>query len=258
MYKGHPTTSCYSKVSLSSPWLWPFKCSLLLPLKQLMTWLLFRVPLHWIAAPMSSLAVEVTNTCASLLTAIQHSGAVLGSSPRSLCLSQGGNQCCVSWSGDIGSITESDLFNAAEVMFNTCIGDNISGWANDVSINRQCLSQCLSNRPNGCWVQSNRIYNKMVQQLSVWKIWSQSIEFTRFLFEVVWCVTSFIFVLLSCLCSFAHDFRECLGSPPPHAELGRVVDDCLCLPFQTISLAGFMQGDTQSIASSLNGINSNF
>ena len=90
------------------------------------------------------------NTCASLLTGIQNSGAVLGSSPRSLCLSQGGNQCCVSWSANIGSVAESDLFNAGEAVFNTCIGDNISGRASDVSINGQCLSQCLSNRPNGC------------------------------------------------------------------------------------------------------------
>ena len=90
------------------------------------------------------------NTCMSLLTGIQDSGAVLGSSPRSLCVIQDGNQCCVSWSANIGSVAESDLFNAGEAVLNTCFGEYISGRASDVSINGQCLSQCLSNRPDGC------------------------------------------------------------------------------------------------------------
>ena len=90
------------------------------------------------------------NTCASLISGIQDSSALLASSPRALCLTQGGDQCCVSWSTDIGSVNESDLFSAAEAVFNECINDNLSGLARDVSINGQCLTECVSNRATGC------------------------------------------------------------------------------------------------------------
>jgi len=88
--------------------------------------------------------------CTDLINQVRGSSRLLSSSPRSLCLSRSGKQCCISWSKDIGSVRESDLQNAANAVKNRCLADGLSGLARDVSINKQCLTQCLSNRPNGC------------------------------------------------------------------------------------------------------------
>ncbi|KAJ7102402.1 hypothetical protein B0H15DRAFT_329458 [Mycena belliarum] len=79
-----------------------------------------------------------------------NSGVVIGDSPRSICLGQSGNQCCVSWSAAVGSMPQGDLFNAAKKIFSTCFGDNISGLARNVNLNGGCVTECLSNRATGC------------------------------------------------------------------------------------------------------------
>ncbi len=90
------------------------------------------------------------NTCRDLVNNVRGSSQVLSNSPRSICLTRSGQQCCISWSKDIGRVRESDLHSAASKTMNQCIPEGLSGKATDVNINNQCLTQCLSNRPNGC------------------------------------------------------------------------------------------------------------
>jgi hypothetical protein len=53
-------------------------------------------------------------------------------------------------STDIGSVRESDLYNPTRESLVRCVAEANSGRAVDVAMNGHCLSQGLSNRPNGC------------------------------------------------------------------------------------------------------------
>ncbi|KAJ6604176.1 hypothetical protein DFH09DRAFT_1018105 [Mycena vulgaris] len=89
--------------------------------------------------------------CNQLVNTLNNnSGTVIGNSPRSICLGQGNNQCCVSWSSPVGSMPQGDLYNAARKVFTTCYGSTISGLARNVNLNGGCVTECLSNRPTGC------------------------------------------------------------------------------------------------------------
>ncbi|KAJ7102395.1 hypothetical protein B0H15DRAFT_329278 [Mycena belliarum] len=89
--------------------------------------------------------------CNQLVNSLHsNSGTVIGDSPRSICLGQGGNQCCVSWSAAVGSLPQGDLFDAAKKIFSSCFGATISGLARNVNLNGGCVTECLSNRPTGC------------------------------------------------------------------------------------------------------------
>ncbi|KAJ7456519.1 hypothetical protein FB451DRAFT_607293 [Mycena latifolia] len=89
--------------------------------------------------------------CNQLVNSLNsNSGTVIGDSPRSICLGQSGNQCCVSWSAAVGSMPQGDLFSAAKKVFSTCFGSTISGLARNVNLNGGCVTECLSNRPTGC------------------------------------------------------------------------------------------------------------
>ncbi|KAK0723594.1 hypothetical protein B0T26DRAFT_622866, partial [Lasiosphaeria miniovina] len=90
------------------------------------------------------------NTCTELVNRVRTSTLTLNSSPRSVCLSRSGKNCCISWSKDIGSVREADLFNAGKNVLDRCVGENNSGLARDVSINGNCLTECLSDRATGC------------------------------------------------------------------------------------------------------------
>ncbi|KAJ7302167.1 hypothetical protein DFH08DRAFT_93687 [Mycena albidolilacea] len=81
-----------------------------------------------------------------------NSGEVtLADSPRAVCPGQGGNQCYVSWNTAVGSMPEAFLFNAANKIFGTCFSPTFgSGFARNVVLNGGCVTECLSNRPNGC------------------------------------------------------------------------------------------------------------
>ncbi|KAJ7153882.1 hypothetical protein C8R43DRAFT_1186704 [Mycena crocata] len=92
----------------------------------------------------SQLCSQLVNTLSS------NSGHVVGNSPRAICLGQGGNQCCVSWSAAVGNMPQGDLFNAANKVFHNCFGSSISGLARNVALNGGCVTECLSNRPDGC------------------------------------------------------------------------------------------------------------
>ncbi|KAJ7065702.1 hypothetical protein C8F01DRAFT_1351704 [Mycena amicta] len=94
--------------------------------------------------------VASSNICSQLVSGLDTSVAI-GNSPRSICLGQSNNQCCVSWSQAVGTMPESDLFNAARDTFNQCWNTAFgSGLARNVLLNGFCVTQCLSNRPNGC------------------------------------------------------------------------------------------------------------
>ncbi|KAK3380761.1 hypothetical protein B0T24DRAFT_571717 [Lasiosphaeria ovina] len=94
--------------------------------------------------------VPALNTCTELVNRIRTSTLTLNGSPRSVCLSRSGKNCCISWSKDIGSVREADLFNAGKNVLDRCVGENNSGLARDVSINGNCLTECLSDRATGC------------------------------------------------------------------------------------------------------------
>lgn len=91
-----------------------------------------------------------TNICSQLVNSL-NTGISIGNSPRSICLGQSNNQCCVSWSGAVGTMPESNLVNAANKIFATCWSPtNGSGLARNVILNNICVTECLSNRPDGC------------------------------------------------------------------------------------------------------------
>jgi hypothetical protein len=64
---------------------------------------------------------------------------------------QNNNRCCIAWSQRVGGIRSHYLFNAASTMLNRCTrNDLISAWATDVDLAGYCMTQCTSNRPDGC------------------------------------------------------------------------------------------------------------
>lgn len=95
--------------------------------------------------------VPVAASCAALISSLRSNGpTVLGISPRSLCLSVSGNQCCVSWANAVNGLQESDLVSAAQSIYTSCIPKANSGLARDVNLHGVCTTQCLSDRPDGC------------------------------------------------------------------------------------------------------------
>ncbi|KAJ6496321.1 hypothetical protein C8R45DRAFT_1094565 [Mycena sanguinolenta] len=92
-----------------------------------------------------------SSICNQLITHINANGGTpIADSPRAVCLGQSGNQCCVSWSAAVGTMPQSDLYNAANKIYHNCFGGSISGLARNVNLNGGCVTECLSNRPNGC------------------------------------------------------------------------------------------------------------
>ncbi|KAJ7693545.1 hypothetical protein B0H17DRAFT_932886 [Mycena rosella] len=88
--------------------------------------------------------------CTQLVNSL-NTGTIIGDSPRSICLGQNGNQCCVSWSAAVGSMPQSDLFSAANKILPACVsGSSVSGLARNVNLNGGCVTECLSNRATGC------------------------------------------------------------------------------------------------------------
>jgi hypothetical protein len=94
--------------------------------------------------------VPALNTCSELLERILVSSHVVGNSPRSICLSRNGRDCCISWDTNLGDIHESAFYNAAKKSMDTCVTEGRSGRARDVFLNGKCLEQCLSDRATGC------------------------------------------------------------------------------------------------------------
>lgn len=90
-----------------------------------------------------------TTVCSALIDSLRNVG--VSTAPRSICLSQSGNQCCISWANPAPGLVQTQLSNAAIKERNNCGGGgSVSAIARDVNLNGVCTSQCLSNRPNGC------------------------------------------------------------------------------------------------------------
>ncbi|KAJ7615832.1 hypothetical protein FB45DRAFT_757343 [Roridomyces roridus] len=76
---------------------------------------------------------------------------VLPPSPRFICLSLNGDQCCVSWADNVQGLTQGALLPVAQAQLECEPGNPVlSSFASDVDLNGECTTQCLSNRPNGC------------------------------------------------------------------------------------------------------------
>lgn len=90
-----------------------------------------------------------TTVCSALINSLRSVG--VSTAPRSICLSQSGNQCCISWANPAPGLVQTELYNAANKARNSCGGGgSVSAIARDVNLHGVCTSQCLSNRPNGC------------------------------------------------------------------------------------------------------------
>jgi len=89
-------------------------------------------------------------TCQTLFSTLDNNNW-LSSSPRAVCLGQGDSQCCISWSRETSSsIQQKNLLPSAKRTLAGCGLYNRSGQEWNVNLGSTCLSQCLSNRPNGC------------------------------------------------------------------------------------------------------------
>ncbi|KAF8183557.1 hypothetical protein K438DRAFT_1599517 [Mycena galopus ATCC 62051] len=91
------------------------------------------------------------NSCRQLISSLQsNSGQGVGTSPRSICVTQNGNQCCISWANAVSGLTQGNLVNAAQQILNDCAGSTVSGLSRDTNLNGVCTTECLSNRATGC------------------------------------------------------------------------------------------------------------
>lgn len=90
-----------------------------------------------------------TSVCSALMNTLSNTG--VNTSPRALCLTQSGNQCCISWGNVVPGLLQSDLWNGANNARNVCGGGGlVSAVVHDTSLHGVCTNQCLSNRPTGC------------------------------------------------------------------------------------------------------------
>ncbi|KAJ7740787.1 hypothetical protein B0H14DRAFT_2989875 [Mycena olivaceomarginata] len=91
------------------------------------------------------------NSCRQLISSLRSNGGQgVGTSPRSICTTQNGNQCCVSWADAVSGLTQGNLVNAAQAVLNDCAGSTVSGLSRDTNLNGVCTTECLSNRATGC------------------------------------------------------------------------------------------------------------
>ena len=94
--------------------------------------------------------VPPSSLCAILINDLEKAYFPLRSAPRSVCLQQGSERCCVSWSKHVDGLYGDMLYNAAIDTYPCIWQQGRSGLARDTSLNGVCLTQCLSNRPDGC------------------------------------------------------------------------------------------------------------
>ncbi|KAH8768137.1 hypothetical protein F5883DRAFT_68893 [Diaporthe sp. PMI_573] len=90
-----------------------------------------------------------TTVCSALIGTLSSAG--VSTSPRSICLTQSGNRCCISWANAVPGMVQRDLYNAANNARSICGGGGtVSARVRDVNLHGVCTIQCLSNRPEGC------------------------------------------------------------------------------------------------------------
>ncbi|KAJ6592650.1 hypothetical protein B0H19DRAFT_921467 [Mycena capillaripes] len=79
--------------------------------------------------------------------------ALLNGTPAAIGLGQASNQCCISWNANAGAMQQGALVHTATKVYNTCLAPSTlrqSGVALNIILNGFCVTQCLSNRPDGC------------------------------------------------------------------------------------------------------------
>jgi len=94
------------------------------------------------------------DTCATLVEILDAATMVFPySASRAVCLDQAGDRCCTSWSVSVDELQEYVLLFAAEKILNGCNygGNRVGGSARNVLLMGTCVTQCLSNRPDGCY-----------------------------------------------------------------------------------------------------------
>jgi hypothetical protein len=93
--------------------------------------------------------------CASLIKVL-NTEVTVSQSPRAVCLGQASRSCCISWSAPIANpqwnrLQQRDLIPSANRTLMSCGGGyQRSGQEWNVNLRETCVSQCLSNRPDGC------------------------------------------------------------------------------------------------------------
>ncbi|KAF9930054.1 hypothetical protein FBU30_000891 [Linnemannia zychae] len=92
--------------------------------------------------------------CDYLINYLQsNSGSTMPVSPRAICfkVTPTGQQCCTSWSIAVNGGRYGYLLSAARAINTQCgTPSGTSGLSRDTSIGGTCLTQCLSDRPDGC------------------------------------------------------------------------------------------------------------
>ncbi|EJD50801.1 hypothetical protein AURDEDRAFT_111961 [Auricularia subglabra TFB-10046 SS5] len=89
--------------------------------------------------------------CQNLINSLSaNSGTGVGNSPRSICQTTNGNQCCVSWADVASGLTQGMLVSAANAVQNGCVVNGQSGVSRNTDLNGVCTTQCLSDRASGC------------------------------------------------------------------------------------------------------------
>lgn len=90
-----------------------------------------------------------STVCSALIGSLSDAG--VDTAPRSICLSQSGNRCCISWANPVPGLVQKNLFNSANTARDRCGGGcTVSAKARHVNLRGICTTQCLSNRPDGC------------------------------------------------------------------------------------------------------------
>jgi hypothetical protein len=87
-----------------------------------------------------------TGDCYNLLSALSNDLNEIPESPRNIRYTN----CYVSWS-KVARGVRAHLYNAGVDIYNTCNSNNrVSGLKRNVNIQGTTLTECLSDRPNGC------------------------------------------------------------------------------------------------------------
>jgi len=89
--------------------------------------------------------------CGTLINNVKN----MAVSGNAICLTKGGNQCCITWGKSAvnggNAFPGTDLVPAATAIHNDCkTSGGVSGKAGNVLLESTCLTECLSNRPDGC------------------------------------------------------------------------------------------------------------
>ncbi|KAF2668188.1 hypothetical protein BT63DRAFT_359359, partial [Microthyrium microscopicum] len=93
------------------------------------------------------------NICQDLANNLNSdTGGGLPVSPRSVCINNAGNVCCISWANDVGGMLKGYLLSGFNNAMNSCNPGNsqISARVHNARLGGVCTTECVSNRPSQC------------------------------------------------------------------------------------------------------------